>query len=71
MRRFEETGSVSDGKKYQHPRSGRSNENIAAVSGNMREKQSTSIRHRSQQLDQNFNEGSSFACLQNSINSTT
>ena len=50
VRRFEETGSVAGLREYQHLRPARSNENIVAVSENVREQPNTSIRHRSRQL---------------------
>jgi len=52
--KFDRTGSVLDVKTSVRPRSGRSRENIAAVSDSVRDNPSTSIRHRSQQLDLSY-----------------
>jgi len=49
--KFEETGSIIDSKLPVRHRTGRSVDNIAAVSENDAESSGTSLRHRSQQLD--------------------
>lgn len=50
INKFEETGSIMDGKSPVRRRTGRSLENIAAVNESVAETPGTSIRHRSQQL---------------------
>ena len=49
--KFLETGSVLDNRGNIYQRSGRSTENVAAVSRSVEEDPKTSIRHRSQQLN--------------------
>lgn len=51
IEKFEESGSVKYDKRQFYHRSGRLNKNIAAVSTSINEQPSTSIRHRSQQLN--------------------
>jgi len=53
IKKFEVSGSLSTAKSSGRSpgRSGRSNENVAAVSASVDENLSTSIRHRAQQLD--------------------
>ena len=48
--KFYQTGSVHDLPRSGRPRTGRSTDNIAAVSESVRESPSTSVRHRSQEL---------------------
>lgn len=51
VEKFEETGSVHDYKTRNYQRSGRSTENIAAVSRGVEDDPKTSIRHHSQELN--------------------
>jgi len=51
IKKFEETGSIMDSKLPVRHSTGRSLDNIAAVSESVAESPGTSLRHRSQQLD--------------------
>ena len=51
IKKFEETRSIMDSKLTVPHRTGRSIDNIAAVSESVSESPGTSLRHRSQQLD--------------------
>ena len=51
IKKFEETGSIMDSKLPVGHRTGRSLDNITALSESDAEGPGTSIRHRSQQLD--------------------
>jgi len=50
IKKFDETGSIMDSKLPVRHSTGRSLDNIAAVSTSVAESAGTSLRHRSQQL---------------------
>lgn len=62
VQRFEKSGSVEGRTAYQHARPVRTPENVASVSASVRERPSTSTRHRSQELNISRTTLSHFTC---------
>ena len=73
-KKFEETGSIMDSKLPVRHRTGRSLDNIAAVSENVAESLGTSLRHNwtfREYHAANSHERSASACLQDSTDART